>query len=147
MSSRRYPEGHPRHFHAHVYFKNDTQDFAGQVRERVMAAFSKESEVRVYKPIPQPVGPHPVGMFEIDFPKSLFHRCSPMAGTGTGRFVGAGPRADGRRNVRSHAGRIMARQATSSQSFHFQIIFPLVLSVLLIDTTRDARPLSTRFFS
>ncbi|OQV14965.1 hypothetical protein BV898_10869 [Hypsibius exemplaris] len=61
----------PRWFHGHVYFDSKSQAFAGQLQEKTKAAF-KGQPVRTGQLIPYPIGPHPTGMFEIDFSKAFF---------------------------------------------------------------------------
>ncbi|OQV14964.1 hypothetical protein BV898_10868 [Hypsibius exemplaris] len=60
-----------RGFHAHVYFEAATEAAAEALREKTIAEYAGR-EVEVYRLIRTPVGPHPVGMFEIDFSQKMF---------------------------------------------------------------------------
>jgi len=51
------------YFHAHVYFLPKTRPTALWVRKEVTAWFA----VAASQLIDTPIGPHPVGMFEVDF--------------------------------------------------------------------------------
>lgn len=55
-----------RQYHAHVYFELDDLAATEQVRARLMAAMPAAGVV--HKLFPRQVGPHPLPMFEIDFP-------------------------------------------------------------------------------
>jgi DOPA 4,5-dioxygenase len=57
-------------YHAHVYFELDDLDATEQVRQRLMAAMPGAGVV--HKLFPRQVGPHPLPMFEIDFPSRIF---------------------------------------------------------------------------
>lgn len=58
------------YYHAHVYFELDDLAATEQVRERLMAAMPAAGVV--HKLFPRQVGPHPLPMFEIDFPADNF---------------------------------------------------------------------------
>lgn len=55
-------------FHAHVYFDPAQQAAAADLRARAAARFLVWTGALV----PQPIGPHPKGMFQIVFPRALF---------------------------------------------------------------------------
>src|SRR5690606_14630083 len=71
LNSRHLPPLFPREFDAHIYFDGDTQVEATLLRDRALEHF-QGSEVFVGFMIDRPVGPHPLPMFEINFPRSLF---------------------------------------------------------------------------
>jgi aromatic ring-cleaving dioxygenase len=54
-------------YHAHVYFDAATRPVASDLRDNLMAAVSRS--VRVHGLIDEPIGPHPLPMFEIDIPQ------------------------------------------------------------------------------
>ncbi|MGQ0645422.1 MAG: DOPA 4,5-dioxygenase family protein [Elusimicrobiota bacterium] len=55
-----------RGYHAHVYFDPDTAASAEILRAGVARALA--GRVVVHPPVPRPIGPHPLPMFEIDVP-------------------------------------------------------------------------------
>ncbi len=57
-------------YHAHVYFELDDLAATEQVRQRLIAAIPAAGVV--HKLFPRQVGPHPLPMFEIDFPTEIF---------------------------------------------------------------------------
>lgn len=65
------PAGFPREFDAHIYFNIKSAKAAEALRVRAMAEFH-DKKVFVGMIIPEPIGPHPTPMFEINFPKVLF---------------------------------------------------------------------------
>lgn len=71
LNSKHLPADFPREFDAHIYFEDSSRDEAYALREKALE-FWKGSEVFVGYMIEKPVGPHPIPMFEINFPRSLF---------------------------------------------------------------------------
>lgn len=71
LNSRHLPAQFPREFDAHVYFDGQTLPQASLLREQALTYF-KDAKVFVGHMIEGPVGPHPIPMFEINFPKELF---------------------------------------------------------------------------
>ena len=71
VNSQLLPEGFPREFDAHVYFKASDREFASELREKAISAFAGQ-RVFTGEMIPVAIGPHPVPMFEINFPKEKF---------------------------------------------------------------------------
>lgn len=65
------PKDFPRQFDAHIYFHPETLAFAQTLHAKSISAF-KNQQVFVGEIIPEPIGPHPTPMFEINFPKDLF---------------------------------------------------------------------------
>lgn len=55
-------------FHSHVYFKPEEYDKAARVRENLRSSLGQNA--RVYELVDHPIGPHPLPMFEVDFPSS-----------------------------------------------------------------------------
>lgn len=55
-------------YHAHVYYDAGTKDAAARVREAVEARF----DVSMGRWHDNPVGPHPMGSYQIAFPPDLF---------------------------------------------------------------------------
>jgi aromatic ring-cleaving dioxygenase len=53
-------------YHAHVYFDESTAASAQGLRQRI--ADELRGQVRVHGLIGEPIGPHPLPMFEIDVP-------------------------------------------------------------------------------
>lgn len=62
-------------FHAHVYFDASQVDEASQLREKALAEIG--TLVRASRLIDRPIGPHPVGMFEMDFSEGDFQKVVP----------------------------------------------------------------------
>lgn len=71
VNSQLLPAGFPRQFDAHVYFTEATLDQAQKLRERAKDSFEGKTFF-VGEVIPEPIGPHPLPMFEMNFPKDLF---------------------------------------------------------------------------
>ncbi len=71
VNSQLLPEGFPRQFDAHIYFDPNKRAFADQLREKAITDFVGQT-VFVGEMIPEAIGPHPVPMFEINFPKENF---------------------------------------------------------------------------
>lgn len=71
LNSKNLPDNFPREFDAHVYYDATTREEAQKFRDQAID-FWKDSQVFVGFMIDCPVGPHPIPMFEINFPKSLF---------------------------------------------------------------------------
>ena len=55
-------------FHSHVYFKPEEYEKAARVRENIIRGIGQNA--RVYELVDHPIGPHPLPMFEVDFPSS-----------------------------------------------------------------------------
>ena len=60
-------------YHAHVYYDAGTKDAAARVREAVEARF----DVSMGRWHDNPVGPHPMGSYQIAFPPDLFAELVP----------------------------------------------------------------------
>lgn len=71
VNSKLLPEGFPRQFDAHIYFSEAQMEFAESLRQKAIVSF-KDQEVFTGHLIPEPIGPHPLPMFEINFPKEKF---------------------------------------------------------------------------
>lgn len=71
VNSQLLPPGFPREFDAHIYFSEDNRSVAQALHEAAIQEFAGQ-KVFVGQMIPEPIGPHPVPMFEINFPKELF---------------------------------------------------------------------------
>jgi aromatic ring-cleaving dioxygenase len=66
--------GRIRGYHAHIYYDAaTTKDVAARLREAIGAGFA----VRVGNWHDEPVGPHPVSMYQIAFPVEEFPRLVP----------------------------------------------------------------------
>lgn len=53
-------------YHAHIYFDTALRASAESLRSELLRAFS--GRVRVHGLIDEPIGPHPLPMFEVDIP-------------------------------------------------------------------------------
>lgn len=62
-----------RGYHAHIYYDAATRPLAGRLREAIGSGF----DVRVGNWHDEPVGPHPVSMYQIAFPVAEFARLVP----------------------------------------------------------------------
>lgn len=71
VNSKLLPAGFPREFDAHVYFSADQLEAATSLREKIKAHFKSETFF-VGDMITEPIGPHPLPMFEANFPLALF---------------------------------------------------------------------------
>ncbi|MDG0816833.1 DOPA 4,5-dioxygenase family protein [Bdellovibrio svalbardensis] len=71
VNSQLLPEGFPREFDAHIYFDESSRAFAENLREKAIAAFAGR-RVFTGDMIPTGIGPHPIPMFEMNFPKEVF---------------------------------------------------------------------------
>jgi|SRR5690606_35929005 len=71
VNSKHIPKDFPREFDAHIYFDETTIQEASIFREKCLKHFG-QAEVFVGFMIDQPIGPHPLPMFEINFPRNLF---------------------------------------------------------------------------
>lgn len=71
VNSQLLPEGFPREFDAHIYFSPENRLQAEALRALAQKSFHGQ-KVFVGEMIPEPIGPHPTPMFEINFPKELF---------------------------------------------------------------------------
>ncbi len=61
----------PTYYHAHVYFEMTDLTGAEQLRHTLIGAIPPEGVV--HKLFARLVGPHPLPMFEIDYPASIRH--------------------------------------------------------------------------
>lgn len=71
VNSKLLPQGFPREFDAHIYFKADELEMATQLRNKVKEHFNDKTFF-VGDMVTEPIGPHPFPMFEANFPQSLF---------------------------------------------------------------------------
>jgi len=71
LNSRNLPPDFPREFDAHIYYDQTKEEEASRFRELALSHW-KGPDVFVGFMIDCPVGPHPVPMFEINFPRRLF---------------------------------------------------------------------------
>ncbi|MBO9665594.1 MAG: DOPA 4,5-dioxygenase family protein [Bdellovibrio sp.] len=71
VNSKLLPQGFPREFDAHIYYRNEDRDFANELRLKAIETFQGE-RVFTGEMIPIPIGPHPTPMFEINFPREKF---------------------------------------------------------------------------
>ncbi|MBS1985111.1 MAG: DOPA 4,5-dioxygenase family protein [Bdellovibrionales bacterium] len=53
-------------YHAHIYFDESTRLLADHLREQALRELAPQGAF-VSRLIPRPIGPHPVGMFEVNF--------------------------------------------------------------------------------
>jgi DOPA 4,5-dioxygenase len=60
-------------FHAHVYYAPETRPIAERLREAIGASFA----VQLGRWHDQPVGPHPVSMYQVAFAVAEFSRLVP----------------------------------------------------------------------
>jgi aromatic ring-cleaving dioxygenase len=58
-----------RDYHAHIYYDPHSRDRAAAVREKIAAAFPDAVLGRWHD---EPVGPHPISMYQVAFPRDLF---------------------------------------------------------------------------
>jgi len=68
--SAHFPEGFRRDFDAHVYYTTESRPQAATLLEKARADF-RDKPVFVGRLIDRCVGPHPLPMFEMNFPKEL----------------------------------------------------------------------------
>lgn len=59
-------------FHAHLYFDGAQEAAARALRERIRAELVPSEHVQLNSIMPQPIGPHPVGNFEVLFTREAF---------------------------------------------------------------------------
>ncbi len=71
VNSQLLPTGFPREFDAHIYFTEENRQQAHDLWRLVQVYFQGQ-RVFVGEMIPEPIGPHPTPMFEVNFPKELF---------------------------------------------------------------------------
>ncbi len=71
VNSQLLPVGFPREFDAHIYFSESQRGAAEKLRKAAIAEF-RGRVFFVGEMIPVPIGPHPLPMFEMNFPKELF---------------------------------------------------------------------------
>lgn len=68
------PAGRITGYHAHIYYRDAAARLvAGEIREAIAARF----EVRMGRWRDEPVGPHPVPMYQVAFAPDLFSRIVP----------------------------------------------------------------------
>lgn len=77
VAHREATAGEPLHrhvwfFHAHVYFDPDHEAEARALRARIGAELAPGGHVQLDSIMPQPIGPHPVGNFEVLFTRDAF---------------------------------------------------------------------------
>ena len=65
--------GRIRSYHAHIYYNRETRAVAERLREAIGNRFSAELGRRH----DEPVGPHPVSMYQVAFPVAEFPRLVP----------------------------------------------------------------------
>jgi len=61
------PSGFHRGYDAHLYFDSNTFPIASAFRERMVEKFAAHSKIFIGQMIPEPIGPHPLPMFEVNF--------------------------------------------------------------------------------
>jgi aromatic ring-cleaving dioxygenase len=71
LNSQLLPKDFPRQFDAHIYFELKDFELAKAFREKAIEQF-KGREVFIGDLICEPIGPHTLPMFEINYPKSEF---------------------------------------------------------------------------
>ena len=71
VNSQLLPAGFPREFDAHIYFDEGSRSFAEAFRAKAISVFEGQ-RVFTGEMIPVGIGPHPIPMFEINFPKEMF---------------------------------------------------------------------------
>ena len=71
VNSKLLPEGFPREFDAHIYFPLEKMNEATLLRDKIKNTFS-DQVFFVGDVIPVPIGPHPMPMFEANFPAGMF---------------------------------------------------------------------------
>ena len=62
-----------RGYHAHIYYRSGTRDTAALLRAQLAASF----DVRLGRWHDQPVGPHPVSMYQVAFDVAVFAEIVP----------------------------------------------------------------------
>ncbi len=62
-------------FHAHVYFEEKSMAQAADLRMKLIDEFG--ATIRVSRLVGEPIGPHPLPMFEIDFSLEQFSSVVP----------------------------------------------------------------------
>lgn len=78
MKSRTYrynsewmPKGFNHDFDAHIYFSSEQLDIIKKLRKKICDSF-KTDKIFVGDIIPEPIGPHPLPMLEINFSKAIY---------------------------------------------------------------------------
>lgn len=71
VNSQLLPNGFPREFDAHIYFETKDLEKATLLRNKIKEHFKSETFF-VGDMITIPIGPHPLPMFETNFPKEIF---------------------------------------------------------------------------
>ena len=71
VNSKLLPAGFPREFDAHIYFRSEEMELATSLRDKMKAHF-KDVTFFVGDMIDVPIGPHPMPMFEANFPQEIF---------------------------------------------------------------------------
>jgi len=70
-------------YHAHVYYAADTKSAAAALRERIDALF----EITMGRWHDEPVGPHPMGSYQVAFEPALFGELVPWLALNRGGLV------------------------------------------------------------
>lgn len=71
VNSQLLPSGFPREFDAHIYFNEANREQAAVLREKLKIDFVAKT-VFIGDLISKPIGPHPLPMFEVNFPVAHF---------------------------------------------------------------------------
>lgn len=71
VNSKLLPDGFPREFDAHIYFSLDQLELATILRDKMKNHF-RDQVFFVGDMITLAIGPHPVPMFEANFPLAIF---------------------------------------------------------------------------
>ena len=58
-------------YHAHIYFDQESRASAAALREKILRELS--GQVRIHGLIDEPIGPHPLPMFEVDIAREKIH--------------------------------------------------------------------------
>ncbi|MCA0901930.1 DOPA 4,5-dioxygenase family protein [Microbulbifer agarilyticus] len=82
MSKATYPINQHDAYHAHVYFDGDSGVFASQLRDSIQQVFP----LKVGRFHGQPVGPHPVGSFQVIFGRADFSDFVPWLDSNRGEL-------------------------------------------------------------
>lgn len=71
VNSKLMPANFPREFDAHIYFDESSRAFAESMHAKALSEFGSD-QVFTGMLSPHGIGPHPIPMFEINFPKEKF---------------------------------------------------------------------------
>lgn len=71
INSKQLPKNFPREFDAHIYFSTEHRNDAEKLRNKMREHFLTKTFF-VGDLIPIPIGPHPMPMFEANFPTEIF---------------------------------------------------------------------------